>query len=226
MRLLVAEDEKDIAKALVMLLQKNNYCADSVNNGTDALEYILTGNYDGVILDIMMPGMNGIEVLKRLREKGIDIPVLMLTAKGELDDKVEGLDAGADDYLAKPFAVPELMARVRAMLRRRTDFKPDIFEVKEVKLDRSTMEIMYGSKKTKLGTREFQVMEELMENYGRIVTADHFMEHIWGWDSDVEVGIIWVIISSLRKKLTELGAPISIKNIRGAGYTLEEQNDK
>lgn len=222
MRLLVAEDEKDIAKALVTLLQKNNYCADSVNNGTDALEYILTGNYDGVILDIMMPGMSGIEVLKKLREKGSDIPVLMLTAKGELYDKVEGLDAGADDYLAKPFAIPELMARVRAMLRRRADFKPDILSVKDVDLDRSTMEIAHGTSSAKLSTREYQVMEELMENFGRIVTVDHFMEHIWGWDSDVEAGIIWVIISSLRKKLMEIGAPLAIKTIRGAGYTLEE----
>lgn len=222
MRILIAEDETDIADALVAIMQKNNYCADSVNNGNDALEYAQSGNYDAVILDIMMPGIDGIEVLTELRKSGNKIPVLLLTAKSELSDRVHGLDCGADDYLPKPFAVTELMARVRAMLRRRSDYQPDIISVNNVMLNKSIMEIEYKSAKSRLVAREFQVFEVLMDNMKRIITTDYLMEHIWGWDSDVDVSIVWVTISGIRKKLAEINAPLSIKTIRGVGYVLEE----
>lgn len=222
MRILIAEDETDIADALVAIMQKNNYCADSVNNGNDALEYAQSGNYDAVILDIMMPGMDGIEVLTELRKSGNKIPVLLLTAKSELSDRVHGLDCGADDYLPKPFAVSELMARVRAMLRRRSDYQPDIISVNNVMLNKSTMEIEYKSAGIRLVAREFQVLEVLMDNVKRIMTTDYLMEHIWGWDSNVDVSIVWVTISGIRKKLAEIDAPLSIKTIRGVGYVLEE----
>lgn len=222
MRILIAEDETDIADALVAIMQKNNYCADSVNNGNDALEYAQSGNYDAVILDIMMPGMDGIEVLTELRKSGNKIPVLLLTAKSELSDRVHGLDCGADDYLPKPFAVSELMARVRAMLRRRSDYQPDIISVNNVMLNKSTMEIEYESAGIRLVAREFQVLEVLMDNVKRIMTTDYLMEHIWGWDSNVDVSIVWVTISGIRKKLAEIDAPLSIKTIRGVGYVLEE----
>ncbi len=222
MRILIAEDETDIADALVAIMQKNNYCADSVNNGNDALEYAQSGNYDAVILDIMMPGMDGIEVLTELRKSGNKIPVLLLTAKSELSDRVHGLDCGADDYLPKPFAVSELMARVRAMLRRRSDYQPDIISVNNVMLNKSTMEIEYESAGIRLVAREFQVLEVLMDNVKRIMTTDYLMEHIWGWDSNVDVSIVWVTISGIRKKLAEIDAPLAIKTIRGVGYVLEE----
>lgn len=222
MRILIAEDETDIADALVTIMQKNNYCADSVNNGNDAFEYANSGNYDAVILDIMMSGMDGIEVLTELRKCGNTVPVLLLTARSELSDRVHGLDCGADDYLPKPFAVPELMARVRAMLRRRSNYQPDVITVNNVLLNKSTMEIEYKSAVSKLVLREFQVLEVLMDNVKRIITTDYLMEHIWGWDSDVDVSIVWVTISGIRKKLSEINAPLTIRTVRGVGYVMEE----
>ncbi len=221
MRLLIAEDNKDISKALTILLEKNNYGVDAVYNGNDALDYALTDNYDGIILDIMMPGYDGIEVLQKLRQAGNSTPVLMLTAKGELSDRVAGLDAGADDYLPKPFAVSELLARVRAMLRRRSDYQPDLLEVDGVQLDKRRMEISYQKQFVRLVTREFQVMEMLMENIGQIISTDTMMEHIWGWDSEVEVNIVWVTVSNIRKKLQQISAPLNIRAVRGVGYRLE-----
>ncbi len=222
MRILIAEDETDISDVLVAIMQKNNYCADSVNNGIDALAYSMSGNYDALILDIMMPGMDGIEVLAELRKKGNTIPVLLLTAKSELTDIVYGLDNGADDYLPKPFAITELMARVRAMLRRRSDYQPDVISINDVILNKSTMELEYKLKKTRLVAREFQVLEILMDNVKRIITTDYLMEHIWGWDSNVDVSIVWVTISAIRKKIAEIEAPVSIRTIRGVGYAMEE----
>lgn len=222
MRLLIAEDNRDISKALVTLFEKNNYGADAVYNGNDALEYALTGNYDGIILDIMMPGQDGIEVLKKLRQKHIATPVLMLTAKGEISDRVTGLDAGADDYLPKPFAISELLARVRAMLRRRSDFQPDILDINGVQLNRGTLELSYDGRTVRLVAREFQVLEMLMEHKEQIISTDTMMEHIWGWDSDVEVNIVWVTISNIRKKFQSLNAPLQIRAVRGIGYQLEE----
>lgn len=223
MRLLIAEDNRDISKALATLFEKNNYCVDAVYNGNDALDYALTGNYDGIILDIMMPGYDGLEVLRRIRRENLSTPVLMLTAKGELSDRVTGLDCGADDYLPKPFAISELLARVRAMLRRRSDFQPDVLEKGGVTLNRGTLELICRQQRVRLVTREYQVMEMLMENLGQIISTDMIMEHIWGWDSDVEVNIVWVTISNIRKKLQTIGAPLHIRAVRGIGYQLEAE---
>jgi len=222
MKLLIAEDNKDISKALVVLFEKQGYSVEAVFHGNDALDYAEFGNYDGIILDIMMPGMDGIEVLRCLRQKKITTPVLMLTAKGELNDRVLGLDAGADDYLPKPFAAAELISRVRAMLRRRSDYHPDILEIKGVALNKGSLELSFQNQTIRLVNREFQVLEILMENMGQIITTDSFMERVWGWDSEVEVNVVWVTISNLRKKFTALNAPLSIRAVRGVGYILEE----
>ena len=221
MRLLVAEDNKDISKAVVTLLQKNGYSVDAVYNGTDALDYAVNGDYDGIILDIMMPGYDGIQVLLRLRQQNITVPVLMLTAKAEISDRVLGLDSGADDYLPKPFAAAELLSRIRAMLRRRSNYQPDVINVGGASLQRDTMELSYAGKTSRLVLREFQVLEMLMDNLGRITTTDILMERIWGWDSNVEVNIVWVTVSNIRKKLMSIGAPLTVRAVRGVGYKLE-----
>ncbi|CUP03502.1 MULTISPECIES: response regulator transcription factor [Clostridium] len=200
MRLLIAEDDRDISKALVMILEKNNYSVDSVFNGKEAYEYAVSDNYDGIILDIMMPELDGIEVLTKLRSERISTPILLLTAKAEVDDRVAGLDAGADDYLAKPFAISELLARLRAMLRRKGEFQPDILEFKSVTLNKATYELGYNDKYVRLASREFQMLEMLMNMPGQVIPTDQFMDKIWGWDSEVEVSIVWVYISNLRKK--------------------------
>jgi DNA-binding response OmpR family regulator len=222
MRLLLAEDDRDISKALVTILEKNNYCVDAVFDGKSAFSYALTGQYDGIVLDIMMPEMDGIEVLTKLRSQKITTPVMMLTAKSETDDRVLGFDSGADDYLPKPFAMTELLARVRAMLRRRGNFQPEIVKAGNLALNKSTFEIEYTGHSMRLVSREYQVMELLMENAGMVIETDRMMEHIWGWDSDVEVSIVWVTISNLRKKLALIGAPSAIHAIRGVGYLLEK----
>ena len=207
MRLLVAEDDTRLLRSLTHILERERYLVDGVDNGEDALTYAETAEYDGLVLDIMMPGLDGVTVLKRLRQKGVDTPALFLTAKAEVADRVEGLDAGADDYLAKPFAVPELLARVRAMLRRKAAFTPDLLQA--------------GALALPLSGREFQVMEMLLERPGCVVSADQLLSHVWGWDSPVEVSVVWVHISNLRKKLEKLGAAANIRFLRGAGYVLE-----
>lgn len=225
MRLLIGEDDKDISKALVMILGKNNYSVDAVFDGEEVYEYAISGNYDGIILDIMMPKLDGIEVLTKLRENGISTPILLLTAKSDVSDKVTGLDAGADDYLAKPFAVAELMARIRSMLRRGGDLKPDIIEWVGVKLNKTTYELSYKEDYIRLGGKEFQMIEMLMKMPGQIIPTDQFMEKIWGWDSEVEVSVVWVYISNIRKKFLKINAPVEIKAIRGIGYCMEEKHD-
>ena len=221
MRLLVAEDDVDISKALVTILEKNNYSVDAVYNGEDAYDYASTGNYDGMILDIMMPKMDGIEVLTLLRNEKNTIPTLILTAKTEIDDRVTGLDAGADDYLVKPFAMRELLARVRAILRRQDGFQPDELEFSGMKLNKATFELIYKKESIRLMGKEFQMLEMLMKYPGKVVTSEEFMEHIWGWDSEVEVSIVWVYISNLRKKILTIQAPVEIKAVRGVGYCME-----
>lgn len=223
MRLLIADDDKDITKALTALLAHNNFSADAVHNGNDAYDYCLEGNYDGMILDIMMPGMNGLEVLRALRQAGNKTPILLLSAKGELDDRVNGLDAGADDYLPKPFAATELLARVRAMLRRKENYQSELLQFEGMTLDLSTFELHFAGNSTRLVSREFQMLQLLMQSPGTIITTDQFMEKIWGWDSDVEVSVVWVYISNLRKKIEKMKAPVIIKAIRGVGYCLEKK---
>lgn len=223
MRLLIAEDDKDIARALTALFEHNHYSTDTVFNGNDAYDYGLTGNYDGMILDIMMPGMDGLEVLRALRSAGIKTPVLLLTAKGEVEDRVCGLDAGADDYLPKPFAASELLARVRAMLRRKENYQNDTLEFEGMSLNLSTFELSFRSESIRLVSREFQMLQMLMQSPGAVISTEQFMERIWGWESDVEVSIVWVYISNLRKKMDKLGVPVNIKALRGVGYCLEKK---
>ncbi len=221
MRLLFAEDDRDISKAVKTLLERSGYSVDVVFNGQDAIDYIESGEYDGVILDWMMPKRSGIEVLTQMRAKGFSEPVLILTARDSVDDRVKGLDTGADDYLPKPFAASELLARIRAMLRRKEDYKHDVIRFADIELDKSAMSITCNKKSVRLNNKAFQLMEMLVEHPGAVLSIDQIMERIWGWDSDSEVNVVWVNISFLRKKLTELGAHAKIKAVRGVGYSLE-----
>ena len=222
MRILVAEDDQRLLKSLLYILKVNHFLADGVSNGIDALEYAGTGEYDGLVLDIMMPGLDGIRVLKSLRERGITTPALFLTARTEISQRVEGLDAGADDYLPKPFSTPELLARLRAMLRRKDNYTPDLLTFHGVVLNRSTYEVRCGESTQKLGGKEFQVLDMMMRNPHIILSTERFMTHIWGWDTDVDTSVIWVHISNLRKKLSAIQAPVRIRFVRGVGYVLEE----
>ena len=182
MRILIAEDDSKLLKSLVHIFELNHYSVDGLDNGTDAFDYACSGEYDGLILDIMIPGMDGVTLLKKLRAKGITTPALFLTARTEIDQRIEGLDAGADDYLPKPFSTGELLARVRAMLRRKDNFTPDLLCFGALSLNRSTYELVYANKSQALSGKEFQVMEMLMQNTGIIITAEQLITHIWGWD--------------------------------------------
>ncbi|MGM9971423.1 MAG: response regulator transcription factor [Anaeroplasmataceae bacterium] len=220
MRLLLCEDEKMLSKVLTVLLKSNNFSVDAAYDGMEALEYIKTGIYDGIILDVMMPKMDGIEVLKKIRSEGIKTPVLMLTAKTEVEDKVLGLDSGADDYLTKPFETKELLARIRAMIRRGKEQTDSILSYEDLKLNRLTFTLSNEAKEIRLQNKEFQIMEMLMLNPSHIISTEQFMEKIWGFDSDTEITVVWVYVSYLRKKLKELNSNITIKVIRNAGYKL------
>lgn len=222
MRLLLAEDEPELSHALVTVLKHNNYSVDAVFNGQDALDYLETGIYDGAILDIMMPKLDGITVLKKVRSSGSHIPILMLTAKAEVDDKVLGLDSGADDYLTKPFSMKELLARIRSMTRRQADASDSVLQFGNISLNRSTYQLSGPGGSLRLGGKEFQMLEMLMVNPGQIISADQFMDKIWGFDSDAENNVVWVYLSYLRKKLTALDADVTIKATRGVGYSLEK----
>lgn len=223
MRLLLAEDEKELSKALCAVLKHNNYSVDPVYNGQDALDYGLCENYDGIILDIMMPKMDGLTVLKKLREQGVSTPVIILTAKAEIEDRIAGLDTGADDYLTKPFAMGELLARIRALTRRKSEFSPNLLSFSNLSLNRESFELSVGENSLRLGNKEFQMMEMLLSNPGRLISTEQFMERIWGYETEAEINVVWVYISYLRKKLTTLGASLEIKAVRGLGYTLEEK---
>ncbi len=225
MRLLLAEDEKALSKALVAILMHNHYSVDAVYNGQDALDYLETDVYDGVILDIMMPKVDGITVLKRIRSVGNTIPVLMLTAKSEIDGRVLGLDSGADDYLTKPFAAKELLARIRVMTRRHTDAGNAILSFEDIALNRATFELSSGNSAIRLANKEFQMIELLLEHPGQVISAERFMEKIWGYDSDAELNVVWVYISYLRKKLAKLGSAVQIKVVRNVGYLVEAAHD-
>ena len=221
MRLLLAEDEKELSKALVTILKHNHYSVDAVYNGCDALDYLETELYDGVILDIMMPGMDGISVLKNIRAVGSSVPVLLLTAKSQVDDKVLGLDSGADDYLAKPFAVKELLARIRAMTRKRELAGDNVLRFHDISLNCSSFELSSGTMSFRLANKEYQMMEMLMSNPGRLISTERFLDKIWGYDSEAEINVVWVYISYLRKKLTALKSEVQIKASRNLGYLLE-----
>jgi len=221
MRLLLAEDERDLADALEAMLKHNNYSVDTVDNGQDALDYLMLDDYDGAILDIMMPKMDGVTVVRKLRENKKNTPVLLLTAKSEVEDKVYGLDSGADDYLTKPFVIKELLARVRSMTRRQATFTSNVLELGNVSLSKYTFELSTDKDKVRLSNKEYQMMEMLMRNPGNVIQTEQFLERIWGYDSDSEINVVWVNISYLRKKLKALDANIQIKATRNVGYTLE-----
>ena len=220
MKLLLAEDEVELSNALCTILKHAGYSVDAVYNGKDAYEYARVSPYDGLILDIMMPGMDGMEVLKTLRMDGKTMPALFLTARQEVSDRVRGLDLGADDYLTKPFDMNELLARIRAMLRRREEFRPGELTFGNVILDRSLCELRTkGHEPYRLSGKEFQMMEMLMEAPGRVISVETFMDSIWA-DGDADVNVVWVYISNLRRKLKTLDAGIEIRSSRGLGYSL------
>lgn len=222
MRILLAEDERSLSRAVIALLEKNNYSADAVYDGREALEYLEVGNYDALILDLMMPKMDRLTVLRTLREQGNPIPVLILTAKSEVDDKVLGLDTGANDYLTKPFSIQELMARIRAMTRSQTGGQvTSRLTFGNITLDQATFELSSPAGSFRLANKEFQMMEMLMRNPRQIIPTERFLERIWGYDSEVELSVVWVYISYLRKKLSALRSNIQIKVTRNAGYSLE-----
>lgn len=225
MRILLAEDEKALSKAIIKIFEKNNYSADAVFDGDEALSYLENGDYDVAVLDIMMPKTDGITVLKRLRSSGNLIPVLMLTAKSEIEDRVLGLDSGANDYLPKPFDTRELLARIRAITRTKKETDTKI-TVGNITLDRATFELSSPTGSFRLANKEFQMMEFFMSNPHHIISTERFMEKIWGYDSDSEINVVWVYISYLRKKLSALHADIQIRASRNAGYSLEEKSDR
>lgn len=222
MRLLLAEDERELADALSVILRRNNYSVDTVYNGEDALLYLEEGNYDGAILDIMMPKMDGLTVLKKMREAGNSIPVIILTAKSDVDDRVDGLDAGADDYLSKPFAMKELLARVRAMLRRRTESVDTKLTFGDITLELATGILVCGENKVRLTNKEYQMLEMLISAEGGIISVERFMEKVWGYDSETEQNVVWVYVSYLRRKLTTIGSSVIIEAHRNFGYSLEK----
>lgn len=222
MRLLLAEDEPELSKALTAILKHNNYSVDAVFNGRDALDYLQADNYDGAILDIMMPVMDGLTVLKKLRASGSSLPVLLLTAKSEIDDRVEGLDCGADDYLTKPFATKELLARIRAMTRRQSGTTDAILTFGDISLNRSTYTLSCGKEELRLANKEYQMLEMLMANPGQLISAEQFMDRIWGYDSEAEQNVVWVYVSYLRKRLSAVGSDVKVKASRGLGYSLTE----
>lgn len=222
MKLLLAEDEKELSKALKAILESNRYSVDAVYDGEDAIYYMENSEYDAVILDIMMPKVDGITALKTVREKGIDVPIIMLTAKSEVDDKVLGLDSGANDYLTKPFSAKELLARLRVLTREKSVSNTSIITVGNISLDTTTFEMSSPSGKFRLTNKEYQMMELFMRNPKNIVSTEQFIEKVWGYDSDMENNVVWVYISYLRKKLISLNANIIIKANRNLGYSLEQ----
>ena len=223
MKLLIAEDELDLAEALTVFFERNHFTVDAVHNGFDAYEYGVTGAYDGIILDVMMPKMNGIQVLERLRAEGCKTPIMMLTAKGQKDDRITGFNAGADDYLPKPFDPDELLSRVRAMLRRSEAYQPSVLSCGDVALNPSTGLLSCGRQSLRLSGREFQVMELFLRNPRQVFSAERIMERVWGWDNEAEINVVWVNISNLRKKLKTIGSRLSLRANRGLGYALEDE---
>ena len=222
MRILFADDDRKLCSAARTLLEHEGYAVETVYNGSDALEMAETGSFDGLILDWMMPEMSGISVLSELRRNGITTPCLMLTARTEVEDRVTGLDTGADDYLSKPFNTTELLARLRAIIRRHEVYAPETVRFGDLTLDKGTMDLHCREAFVRLGNKAFRLMEMLMENPHRVFTVDQLINHVWGWDNETEMNLLWVTISQLRKKLAELGTKVEINAVRGVGYSLEE----
>lgn len=225
MKLLLAEDEYGLSRALCAILQHDGYEVDPVYDGTTALKYLESNFYDAAVLDIMMPGLDGISVLKQARAKGLKLPVIMLTAKSEVADKVEGLDAGANDYLTKPFAAKELLARIRAMTRVATAIDSKTLSVGNVKLDTSACVLTGPTGEEHLANREFQLLQLFMEHPGEKVPTERLLMDVWGDEAPEGANVVWVYISYLRKKLATVGADVEIKASRNQGYSLEVVND-
>lgn len=224
MRILVADDEPEMTMVLEALLKRTHYSVDVVHSGPDALDYGLAENYDGIILDIMMPGLDGLQVLQALRARGVTTPVLLLTAKSQVEDRVAGLEGGADDYLPKPFDNRELVARVQALTRRAGAYAPRLLTAGNLTLDCAAFTLRCGPASVRLGNKEFQMLEMLMRKTGCLISTRQFMEHIWGYDSEAEINVVWVYISCLRRKLEALGANVRIAARRGQGYLLEDKS--
>ena len=225
MELLFAEDDPDLRRAVCTLLERAGYSVDTADNGMDAIDLAVEGDYDGLILDWMMPEADGLQVLRAVRSRGLTTPCLMLTARDAVEDRVAGLDAGADDYLPKPFSTAELQARVRALLRRRENYMPDTVAYGDLELDRSGREIRCGKNSAKLSNKAYQVLEMLIEHPKQVLSIQQIMDHVWGWDSEAEINVVWVNISQLRKRLSELGSRVDIRAERGVGYSLEIKDD-
>lgn len=221
MRILLAEDERSLSRAIVALLEKNSYSVDAVYDGEEVLSHIAVGNYDAVILDIMMPKRDGLSALREMRARGYTVPVLILSARSEVDDKVRGLDLGANDYLTKPFSIKELMARIRAMTRVGESQLDSNLKFGNLCLNLATYELSADTDSIKLANKEFQMMEMLMRNPGHLISTEKFMDKIWGYDSEAEINVVWVYISYLRKKLVKIGANVEIRAHRNSGYSLE-----
>lgn len=222
MRILIAEDEVTIARALKVMLERSKYAVDVVYNGKDALDYIRAASYDALVLDIMMPGLDGLTVLREARAFGITTPALFLTAKAEIEDRVTGLDAGADDYLPKPFDASEFLARVRALTRRSSSYTSPMLRFGNVTLDRSQYLLKTTFEEVRLNNKEYQLMELFFRHPRQVFSSEHLMEKVWGLDSEAEMDVVWTYIGFLRRKLKQIGAEIEIRTIRGAGYALEE----
>ena len=222
MRLLLAEDEEAMSEAVVDILEYHRYQVDAVYDGAEALDYIHAGEYDGIILDIMMPKRSGLEVLRQIRSEGCRTPVLLLTAKSEIEDRIEGLDLGADDYLAKPFHMGELLARIRAMLRRREEYTPDIRSFGDVTLNPQPSELSCNGRSVELSRLECRMMDTLMLNHGIYLSSEDLLEKVWGYESDADIGSVWVYISYLRKQLSKVGSKVVVKAKRGTGYMLQQ----
>ena len=221
MKLLLAEDEKSLSRAVKIILEKNNYLVDAVYDGREALEYLEADSYDGAVLDIMMPKMDGIEVLRRIREEGNTVPVLLLTAKSQIEDKVLGLDTGANDYLTKPFDKEELLARIRAMTRVRQSQGSSVLSYGDITLNLASCELASPKGSFRLAGKEFGMMELLMRDPGTLISAEKFLERVWGYETDADINVVWVYLSYLRKKLAALDSKVRIKATRNAGYSLE-----
>lgn len=224
MKVLIADDEKELTNALSAILKHNNYSVDCVYNGEDALYYIENGTYDALILDVMMPKVDGYKVLETLRKAGNTTPIMMLTAKSDIDDKVKGLDLGADDYLPKPFEVKELLARLRVILRRNSSTTTNVLTLGNLSLDISTYEIFVGDSRVKLSNKEFQIIELLMLKPGNVISTERIMDKAWDYDTEAELNVVWVFISGLRKTLAQINANVEIRSNRGVGYTIEIKN--
>lgn len=223
MKILFAEDDRDLSTAVKTLLERTGYMVDTVHDGADALAYAEAEPYDGMILDWMMPEKDGVEALREMRSKGITTPCLLLTARDAIEDRVTGLDAGADDYLPKPFNGKELLARVRAMMRRRETYVPDVITWEDLQLDKGSCELRCGTQSVRLTGKMYQMTELFMENPKHLFSAQQLMDKVWGWDSEAEINVVWVNISQLRKKLSELGSAAEIRVYRGTGYALEKK---